>query len=76
MWMAGMVLNGLLHSASYGGELKRIFDRDEAIADAGDDSETPQHYTARIALSLADAMTEALKEPNAQDDSQSPAKNL
>lgn len=61
-WMAGMALNGLLHSAQYGGELKRIFDRDEAIAAAGDSRETPQHYTARIALSLADAMMEALQE--------------
>ncbi len=64
MWMAGMALNGLLHSAQYGGELKRIFDRDAAISDAGDDRETPQHYTARIALSLADAMMQALQEPN------------
>jgi hypothetical protein len=59
-WMAGMALNGLLHSAAYGAELKRIFDRDSVIANKGEETETPQDYTARIALSLADAMIEAL----------------
>lgn len=65
--MAGMALNGLLHSAQYGLELKRIFDANSQIAEAGDGGETPQHYTARIALSLADAMMEALQEPNSVD---------
>jgi len=56
-----MVLNGLLQSAAYGAELKRVFDRDSKIADNGDDKETPQSYTARIALSLTDAMIKALE---------------
>jgi hypothetical protein len=59
-WFAGMALNGLLHSASYGAELKRVFDGNSEIASKGEEKETPQQYTARIALSLADAMIEAL----------------
>ena len=55
-WLAGQALNGLLHSASYGAELKRIFDASESIANAGDERESPQDYTARLALSLADAI--------------------
>jgi hypothetical protein len=62
-WMTGMALNGLLHSASYGAELRRVFDRQSAIANTGDDGETPQQYTARIAISLADAVCEALQKP-------------
>lgn len=60
-WFAGQALNGLLHSASYGAELKRIFDANGSIANAGDERESPQDYTARIALSLANAMLAARK---------------
>lgn len=55
-WLAGQALNGLLHSASYGSELQRIFDFNKTIANAGDEKESPQDYTARIAFSLAEAM--------------------
>lgn len=58
-WFAGQALNGLVQSATYGGELKRIFDSSGEIVNSGEPKETPQHYTARIALSLADAMIEA-----------------
>ena len=54
-YFAGEALNGLV-AFQYGEELGRIFDRDKAIANAGDDKEFPQTYTARIAYSLADAM--------------------
>jgi hypothetical protein len=61
-YLAGMALNGLLHSAQYGAELQRIFDKSGAIAAEGEERETPQEYTARVALSLADAMIKALDE--------------
>lgn len=60
-WLTGQALNGLLHSAAYGAELKRIFDRDEAIANAEDEKESPQEYTARLAISLAEAAIRQLE---------------
>ena len=58
-WFAGQALSGLIRSAMYGAELQRIFDHSGKVADSGADGETPQEYTARIALSLADAMLKA-----------------
>lgn len=55
-WLAGMAMQGLLHGSGYGAELQRIFDASRQISDAGQERETPQHYTARIALSLSDAL--------------------
>lgn len=54
-WLMGTAMQGLLHGSGYGAELKRIFDTDTRIASAGPMRETPQQYTMRIALSLADA---------------------
>ena len=54
-FFAAAVLQGLV-AFQYGGELGRIFDANKKIADAGDERESPQQYTARIAYSLADAM--------------------
>lgn len=58
-YFAGRALVGIVQNNQYGGELRRLFDRDEEYAKAGVPNESAQTYMARIVYSLADAMLAA-----------------
>ena len=60
-YFAGIALSGLIANATYGGEIKRIFDMNKEVWERGEAGDGPREYVADIAYGLADAMLKSRK---------------